>query len=133
MSKHNYEVGYKKPPKSGQFKPGQSGNPKGRPKGIKNLSTDLEEELNEKISLVEGGSKQQTTKQRAMLKSLFAKALSGNVSAANALIKLILGLEQSRIESNKAEVLDDEDLEILESFKADILNHHSQSEGDNHD
>lgn len=93
----------------------------------------MEEELNEKISLVEGGSKQQTTKQRAMLKSLFAKALSGNVSAANALIKLILGLEQSRIESNKAEVLDDEDLEILESFKADILNHHSQSEGDNHD
>ena len=32
MSKHkDYDVGYGKPPKSGQFKPGQSGNPKGRP------------------------------------------------------------------------------------------------------
>ena len=34
--KTEYEVGYKKPPKSGQFKPGQSGNRKGRPK--KNIS-----------------------------------------------------------------------------------------------
>ena len=34
MSEHpdEYEVGYKKPPKSGQFQPGKSGNPKGRPK-----------------------------------------------------------------------------------------------------
>jgi hypothetical protein len=28
-----YKVGYGKPPRSGQFKRGNSGNPKGRPKG----------------------------------------------------------------------------------------------------
>jgi len=31
-----YETGYGKPPKAHQWKPGESGNPKGRPKGSRN-------------------------------------------------------------------------------------------------
>lgn len=45
-----YEVGKGKPPKEHQFKPGQSGNPKGLPKGTKHLSTWIQEMLNEEIS-----------------------------------------------------------------------------------
>ena len=51
---HDYEVGYGKPPKAGRFKPGQSGNPRGRPKGTLNLKTDLQQELAERISVREG-------------------------------------------------------------------------------
>jgi hypothetical protein len=47
-------VGYGKPPQRTQFKPGNSGNPRGRPKGTKNLKTDLMEELGEKILVHEG-------------------------------------------------------------------------------
>ena len=35
-AKPGYEVGYGKPPKDTRFKPGQSGNPSGRPKGATN-------------------------------------------------------------------------------------------------
>ena len=49
ISSAPYEVGYGKPPKHTRFQPGQSGNPRGRPKGTKNLKTDLEEELSERV------------------------------------------------------------------------------------
>jgi len=42
-----YEVGFCKPPKEHQYSKGTSGNLKGRPKGAKNLKTDLLEELGE--------------------------------------------------------------------------------------
>ena len=50
-----YEVGYRKPPKTTRFKAGKSGNPKGRPKGSTNLATDLSAELSEQITVREGG------------------------------------------------------------------------------
>lgn len=121
MSKDNYPVGYGKPPKNTQFKPGKSGNPKGRPKGIQNLSTDLEQELGEKILVTEAGKSQPVTKQRAMIKSLFAKALKGDVRASSVLINLILGLEASRIAAGEDVEMDPADLQILESFKQRIL------------
>ena len=39
MPDDDYAVGYKKPPLHTRFKKGQSGNPRGRPKGSKNFST----------------------------------------------------------------------------------------------
>ena len=83
--------------------------------------SDLEDELSQKILITEGGRELTITKQRGMLKSLFAKALKGDVRAANALINLILGLEQSRLASGEAGELDDDDLAILEAFKSRIL------------
>lgn len=44
-----YNIGWKKPPKEHQFKPGNNANPKGRPKGSKNLATILKEKLDKKL------------------------------------------------------------------------------------
>jgi hypothetical protein len=128
-----YAVGYGKPPKHTQFKPGQSGNPKGRPKGIKNLNTDLEEELSQKILVTEGGTQLETSKQRAMLKALFAKALNGDVRASGVLINLILGLEQARISAESTDAMAEEDLAILEAFKQQVLADSQSNKGNNHD
>jgi hypothetical protein len=89
LNSDNYAVGYGKPPASTQFRKGQSGNRSGRPKGTNNLKTDLLEELREKVTLKEGDRTKRITKQRAMLKTLFAKALKGDPRAATTVIGLL--------------------------------------------
>jgi len=120
MAKDDYEIGYKKPPKQAQFQPGQSGNPKGRPKGSKNLATDLQEELGQKIVITEGNKKQTVTKQRAMLKTMFAKALKGDARSATVLINLILGLHQVKDDQDNDTALSADDAAILAAYEAKL-------------
>jgi len=40
-----YSIGFKKPPKHARFKPGQSGNPKGRPKKTDTMADVLQKSL----------------------------------------------------------------------------------------
>jgi hypothetical protein len=86
---HDYEVGYKKPPEDSRFKKGESGNPNGRPKGIKNLKTDLVEELQEKIAAREGDRSVEISKQRLIVKTLVTKTLRGDPRITNTLVNLI--------------------------------------------
>ncbi len=116
-----YEVGHGKPPKHTQFKPGESGNPKGRPKGTKNLATDLSEELAETIVVTEGGKQLKISKQRAMIKSLLAKALKGDTRAATVLLKLLIDAEQANSRNAIAEALSEDDQAILARFAERVL------------
>lgn len=84
----DYEVGYCKPPKHGQFKPGQSGNPRGRPKGSKNFKTDLLEVLKMPVQVGENGRKRKISSQRAGLLRLREKALAGDARALDKLLEL---------------------------------------------
>ena len=60
----DYEVGYGKPPRHTRFKKGQSGNPRGRPSGSKNLKTLLNEALNERVVVTEEGGRRNTSRKR---------------------------------------------------------------------
>ena len=72
------EVGFGKPPVHSRFRKGRSGNSKGRPKGTKNLRTDLREVLQERITVTEGDRKVRMSKQRAIVMTLVAKTLKGD-------------------------------------------------------
>ena len=74
----DFSVGYGKPPAETRFKPGQSGNPKGRPKGAKNFSTLMEKELERKVTIKEGERRRRVSKREAMVKQLTNKAASGD-------------------------------------------------------
>src|SRR5579862_1084694 len=82
----DYEVGYGKPPKSGQFQKGSSGNPKGRPKKEPDFGAELVRELNSKLVITENGRRRVITKYEGMVKQLVNKVLSGNLGATRVVI-----------------------------------------------
>lgn len=84
-----YEIGYRRPPESGRFKKGKSGNPKGRPKGSTNFLTILEQELSQSIVVNENGKKKTITRMQAMVKRIVAGALQGDLKALMALFEIL--------------------------------------------
>ncbi len=115
----DYEVGYKKPPKHIRFRPGQSGNPRGRPKGTKNLKTDLIEELGEKIVVRDGDRPQKVSKQRALLKAVVNRAIQGDARAtAIALSTMMRLLDTGEGAPDVEDGLLDDELAILRAFEA---------------
>ena len=85
----SYEIGYRRPPPSGRFKKGTSGNPRGRPKGSSNFQALLEKELAQKIVVTEGGKKKSLTRLQAMVKRLVAGALQGDQKQLLALVEIL--------------------------------------------
>lgn len=112
-----YEIGYKRPPKSGQFKKGRSGNPKGRPKGANNFLTILEQELGQSIVVNENGQKRKITRLQAMVKRMVAGALQGEHRSLLTLIEILR--RTGRFEDTDIDRLLPDDYEaILDSYVA---------------
>ena len=74
-------VGYAKPPSNTQFKPGQSGNPGGRPKRAKNFSTAIEDELRARVTVTENGKRRKASKREVIAKRLVNRAVDGDLRA----------------------------------------------------
>jgi len=90
----DYAVGYGKPPRHTGFQKGRSGNPKGRPKGSKNLATLLTEALDEKVQVTEDGKRRRVTKRELVIKQLVNKSASADLRAIKQLTDIVQGVER---------------------------------------
>jgi hypothetical protein len=122
-----YRVGPGKPPKEFQFKPGQSGNPRGAKRKTTSVAPDLkallERALNEQVELGRGERKRTVTKGAAGIRELVDGFARGDRSARRDLIVLAhkLGVDltqgQSKaIEHALAEVLTVDDQALLDDY-----------------
>lgn len=127
-----YKVGYGKPPKHTQFKKGQSGNGKGRPKGAVNQVTDnslyavLDREASRIVSVTNGDQQLTMTMANLVIKTLTQSAAKGNTRAMAMFLEHLRILdekglaEQARLAKQREEevnaILDSMSDEHLEEF-----------------
>jgi hypothetical protein len=82
-------VGYQRPPKATQFQIGKSGNPKGRPKGIRTVGALLQEVIQQKIAVTENGKTRRIPALEVMLRRLANDAMRSDPGAVKLLLSLV--------------------------------------------
>jgi Family of unknown function (DUF5681) len=84
-----YTVGYGHPPKHTQFKAGKSGNPKGRPKGSRNVGSVLRDKIQQKIAVTENGRTRRVPALEVMLRRLANDAMRNDPRALKLMLSLV--------------------------------------------
>lgn len=112
------KVGYKRPPVYTRFRPGQSGNPSGRPKRQPGFRSALLAELAEAMPAADrerGGSKLQ-----ALVKTIVDSAIAGNARAQAILVSVLTHHGSDEIDA-ETERLTPDDRAILEDYVGDEI------------
>jgi hypothetical protein len=123
-----HDGGFGKPPKHAQFKKGQSGNRKGRPKGSLNLATVLERILREKVVTKEAGRRKVITKLEAVVSKLVNEAASGNPHAIRLMCQLARSAEEQSVGAEPATQFTETDQKVLDNL---LKRFQHTSKGDN--
>lgn len=116
MDRSDKNIGYGNPPKATRFVKGQSGNPKGRPKGSKNTLKLIEEILEQKISITQNGKSLKISKRIAMLTQFINSGVTGNLKSISAIIPYMLQIDTKNEENQKTETLSVDDETFITNF-----------------
>jgi hypothetical protein len=120
--RREYEVGYGKPPHHTRFKKGQSGNPRGRACGSKNLKTLLSEALNEPVIITENGRRRKITKREAIVREVVNCSATPDLRAVRIVFDLLRDIEgQTEPASAETAAFTAADEEVIEQLKARLL------------
>jgi len=110
------KVGYKRPPKRTRFRPGQSGNPRGRRKGVNNFGTDVRKSLKLLVAMTTPEGSRRISTQEALIFRLREQALKGDAKARDRYLSLASIYNDEPVECGAQGGLPEEDEEILEAF-----------------
>src|SRR5262245_4311579 len=112
----SYAVGYARPPTSSQFRPGQSGNPKGRPKGVRNASSMARDALERTINVKVKGTWRKMTMRKAAYFRLAERAVAGDAKALDYLLSLEREERAPGSDHAPMQPLSAKDIELLQGF-----------------
>ncbi len=94
MPPGDYEIGYKRPPLHTRVQKGRSGNPRGRPRGSKNLAGLLAAALNQPVVVVDNGQRRTMTKRDLVLVQLVNRSAKADLRATKILIDILQDVER---------------------------------------
>lgn len=124
-------TGYKIPPKYTQFKPGQSGNPKGRPKGRRNTYSVLDYLLNQQILVTQDGHQIKLDKKTAILLQAVNRAVKGDLRAIQNIFPHMLAMDAEKDHLDAVrETLSTNDQAILENLQSRLITERTKEEID---
>ena len=112
-------VGFGRPPIEHQFKTGRSGNPKGRPKGSRNFSTEVKRMLEMTVPVDLDGKRRHMSTLAATLLRMRNLAITGNVPAIDRVIEFAIRESAEPQDDGEMSVLVAEDQAILDAYYAD--------------
>lgn len=112
-----HDVGYGKPPEETRFKPGQSGNPKGRPKGAKGFRSIVREALSTGVTVHRDGATENVSAMEALILKLLTKGMAGEPRAMDKLIELARAYDDEEAADAAEDRLSEDDAAILARFK----------------
>ena len=123
------KIGYKRPPLHTRFRPGMSGNPRGRQKGVRNFAADVKRTLEIPVTLSENGKSKRVSTQEALILRLREKALKGDARALETLLSLARAHNEDFVGQSQDRSLAVEDQTILDAYIEDELARRSPSHG----
>src|SRR5215468_8099549 len=114
----DYEVGYGKPPPHTRFVKGQSGNPRGRPPGAKNMKTLLTKALNQLVVVTDHGGRRKVSKREAIVTQLVNRSAKADFKAIQILLGMLREIEGDTDPHSVDPTFTEADEQIIQRIRA---------------